>query len=145
MRTTLTLDPDVAHQIGRRVAEGNATQKQVVNEALRRGLAVKPAGKPGKRFRVVPHSFGFRPGVDVHKLVGGGLERRPSGRPGVGRHLGLHPDRHAPRRVEQAVAGGRRRRPGPLLVGAAGGQSGCSGGSPPLMRTWLRWRSRRRG
>jgi len=68
MRTTLTLDPDVAHQIRRRVAEGNATRKQVVNEALRRGLAVKPAGKPGKRFRVVPHSFGFRPGVDVYKL-----------------------------------------------------------------------------
>lgn len=41
--------------------------KATVNAALRRGLA--PA-TPGRRrpFRVQPHAFGFRPGVDLDRL-----------------------------------------------------------------------------
>ena len=50
------------------MAQQRASLKHVVNEALRRGLAVEPAAKPKKRFRVVPHSFGFRSGIDVNKL-----------------------------------------------------------------------------
>jgi hypothetical protein len=40
----------------------------VVNEALRRGLSTEDPGRPDKPFRVVPHSFGFKPGIDVRKL-----------------------------------------------------------------------------
>ncbi len=52
MRTTLTLDDDVAVQIERLRREKDATLKDVINDALRRGLremARKP--KPRKRFR----------------------------------------------------------------------------------------------
>ncbi len=68
MRTTLTLDPDVARRLRDRLADRNTTLKQVVNDALRRGLAAEPQSKPRRRFRVIPHSFGFRPGIDVYKL-----------------------------------------------------------------------------
>lgn len=67
MRTTLTLDPDVAQQIKARVSGQNTTLKEVVNQALRRGLSIEPK-KTRKGFRVVAHSFGFRPGIDIHKL-----------------------------------------------------------------------------
>lgn len=67
MRTTLTLDPDVAQSLKARMAGRNATLKQVVNEALRRGLSAE-AQRPKKPFRVVSHSFGFRPGIDTDKL-----------------------------------------------------------------------------
>lgn len=67
MRTTLSLEPDVADRLKRRMASEKATLKQVVNDALRRGLNLE-AQKPSKPFHVVAHSFGFRPGVDIHKL-----------------------------------------------------------------------------
>ena len=50
MRTTLTLDPDVADMVRKAVAKGDQSLKDVVNAALRRGLkAPGPAG-PKKRF-----------------------------------------------------------------------------------------------
>lgn len=48
MRTTLTLDPDVAVRLRKEAAKGERTFKQIVNDALRRGLD-SPA-KPKKRF-----------------------------------------------------------------------------------------------
>ena len=67
MRTTLTLEPDVALKLKRRMAAKKLTLKAAVNQALRVGLAAEdlPARKP---FRVEPHSFGFRPGIDQDKL-----------------------------------------------------------------------------
>lgn len=61
MRTTLTLDPDVAALLKKAVAKADVSFKQAVNEALRRGLAEAPAGKPKRRFvqRVGPPSGGF--------------------------------------------------------------------------------------
>ncbi len=52
MRTTLTLDDDVAVQVERLRRERDASLKDVVNEALRRGLREmkKRPRKPG-RFR----------------------------------------------------------------------------------------------
>ena len=67
MRTTLTLDPDVAQALKSRTTALNATFKQVVNETLRRGLNAEPK-RAKKPFRVIAHSFGFRPGVDIYKL-----------------------------------------------------------------------------
>jgi RNase adaptor protein for sRNA GlmZ degradation len=68
MRTTLTLDPDVAMQIKRRMADKKLTMKEIVNQALRHGL--REVGKEKKRtpFKVIPHSFGFKPGIDQNKL-----------------------------------------------------------------------------
>ena len=68
MRTTLTLDRDVAERIRKDVRRTGKSLKAVVNEALRLGLGL--AGKPpsAPRFAVRPHSFGFRPGVDLDRL-----------------------------------------------------------------------------
>jgi len=67
MRTTLSLDPDVAQKLKLRMEAEKATLKQVVNDALRRGLNGETQ-KPSKPFHVVAHSFGFRAGIDIHKL-----------------------------------------------------------------------------
>ena len=50
MRTTLTLDPDVAEHLRKAVAKGDRTFKQVVNAALRRGLKESDPRTPKKRF-----------------------------------------------------------------------------------------------
>lgn len=51
MRTTLTLDPDVAVLLKKAVARGDQTFKDVVNSALRKGLeATEVAAQPKKRF-----------------------------------------------------------------------------------------------
>ena len=51
MRTTLTLEPDVATMLKKVVASGDRNFKEVVNAALRAGLAAMgPAAKPRKRF-----------------------------------------------------------------------------------------------
>jgi len=68
MRTTLTLDPDVALKLKRRMAAKKLTLKAAVNQALRAGLAAEEA-KATERFRVEPwNSGGFLPGIDEDKL-----------------------------------------------------------------------------
>ena len=68
MRTTLTLDPDVAMNLKKRMAEEKLTLKETVNQTLRSGF--KTAAKQKKRapFKVIPHSFGFKAGIDQNKL-----------------------------------------------------------------------------
>ena len=68
MRTTLTLDPDVAERLRQRMRRTGQGLKTVVNEALRLGLGLtgKPATPP--RFEVRPHSFGFKPGIDLDRV-----------------------------------------------------------------------------
>ena len=63
----MSLDPDVAQKVKSRMERENASFKQVVNDALRRGLEVE-VSKSAKPFRVTAHSFGLRPGIDIHKL-----------------------------------------------------------------------------
>jgi hypothetical protein len=53
MRTTLTLDPDVAALLKKRVAKGDVTMKEAVNDAMRRGLTEDRA-KPKKRYALKP-------------------------------------------------------------------------------------------
>jgi plasmid stability protein len=67
MRTTLTLEPDVAEKLRLRMAREKISLKRAVNEALRSGLA-KAESKPKVKFKVEPHAFNFRPGVDLDKL-----------------------------------------------------------------------------
>ncbi len=69
MRTTLTLDEDVAHRLRELTRLTGASFKQPVNETLRAGLqgAQKPA-PPLPPFRVTPKAGGFRSGVDVLRL-----------------------------------------------------------------------------
>jgi hypothetical protein len=67
MRTTLTLEPDVALKLNERMAASRKSMKEVVNEALRIGLS---QGGESKRVRFVvkPHALGLRPGIDPDKL-----------------------------------------------------------------------------
>ena len=68
MRTTLTLEQEVAARLKSEVRRTGRPFKVVVNEALKRGLGL--AGKPARRptFEVRPHAFGFKPGVDLDRL-----------------------------------------------------------------------------
>jgi len=67
MRTTLTLEPDVAKLLTLRMTQKKQSLKRAVNDALRIGLSDrnKPKEKP---FRVKPHACGFKPGIDMYKL-----------------------------------------------------------------------------
>jgi hypothetical protein len=59
MRTTLTIDDDVAAILERRRRTEDKSLKQLVNEALRRGLTEKlPPGKLRKPSRTRPVSLG---------------------------------------------------------------------------------------
>jgi hypothetical protein len=68
MRTTLTLERDVAEGLKMEIRRTGKSLKATVNEALRLGLALR--GKPvqASRFKVEPHAFGLRPGIDPDRL-----------------------------------------------------------------------------
>ena len=69
MRTTLTLDQDVAARVQQEVQRTGRRLKAVVNEALRLGLGIvaKPEERP-PRFVVRPHAFGVKPGIDLDRM-----------------------------------------------------------------------------
>lgn len=67
MRTTLTLDDDVADSLKEQARLLNMPFKRVVNDALRRGMSPR-VQEDRPVFRVTPLSGGFRPGVDLLKL-----------------------------------------------------------------------------
>jgi len=69
MRTTLTLDDDLAEALNRAARLSGQSFKAVVNATLRRGLAQSASGGPGlEPFVVEPQSCGWRPGVDPLRL-----------------------------------------------------------------------------
>lgn len=68
MRTTLTLDPDVARMIQEEVHRSRKPFKQVVNELLRRGLEPRTRTRDVKPYRVRPHVARLVPGVDRGRL-----------------------------------------------------------------------------
>lgn len=68
MRTTLTLDADVAERLKQELAGGRRTLKEVINEGLRQGLQIRQTA-PRKPFRVRPHASAYQPGVDRGKLT----------------------------------------------------------------------------
>ncbi|MCU0304134.1 MAG: ribbon-helix-helix domain-containing protein [Thermoanaerobaculales bacterium] len=69
MRTTLTLDDDLAKRLKELARAGGGSFKEVVNQVLRRGLSSgEGPSEPPEPFRVVPKACGFKPGVDPLKL-----------------------------------------------------------------------------
>ena len=69
MRTTLTLEDDLASQLRETARRTGKSFKEVVNSMLRRGL--RHGDKPDEalpRFRVEAKACGFRAGVDLRKL-----------------------------------------------------------------------------
>jgi hypothetical protein len=69
MRTTLTLDDDLVRALREEAGRRGISFKEVVNEALRRGLTAgaQPGARPS-RFRVRAKACGFQPGVDLKRL-----------------------------------------------------------------------------
>lgn len=68
MRTTLTLEHDVAESLKREMRRTGKGLKAVVNGALRAGLGLSGKRVRPPRFEVRPHDFGFKPGVDLDRL-----------------------------------------------------------------------------
>jgi hypothetical protein len=64
VRTTLTLDPDVVRLIEDAVHRERRPTKQVINDALRRALAPRPADRT-EPYRLVPHDSLLQPGLDI--------------------------------------------------------------------------------
>lgn len=67
MRTTLTLDDDVAHLLSKETKRAGLSFKQAVNHFLRLGLMAskKPILKP---FKVVPRDLGLPPGLNYDNI-----------------------------------------------------------------------------
>jgi hypothetical protein len=68
MRTTLTIDDDLAGLLKRRARELGVPFKEAVNRTIRSGLGEAARPRRGAAPRTIPHSFGFRPGIDPDKL-----------------------------------------------------------------------------
>ena len=68
MRTTLTLDPDVARMLANEAHRLRKPFKQVVNDALRHGLSPGSTGRVRRRYRVRPHTATLRAGLDPGRL-----------------------------------------------------------------------------
>ena len=67
MRTTLTLDDDIAAALKEQARLLDKPFRQVVNDALRRGMAPTPrTDRPA--YRVTPINSGFNPGIDTRRL-----------------------------------------------------------------------------
>jgi hypothetical protein len=66
MRTTLTLDADVADRLRALARERGVPFKQVVNSVLRRGLRDERASVP---FAVAARPLGLRPGIDLDQAL----------------------------------------------------------------------------
>jgi plasmid stability protein len=66
MRTTLTIDDAILRRLKDRAAREGRSFKDLVNQALRIGLAQKETPRPTKSFRLKPHRLGMKPGF--HKI-----------------------------------------------------------------------------
>lgn len=69
VRTTLTLDEDVAKRLRERARRRGESFKEIVNETLRKGLSTgEKSSTPLPKFEVKPKACGFQTGVDVLRL-----------------------------------------------------------------------------
>jgi hypothetical protein len=69
VRTTLTLDDDVAVRLQSESRRTGRSFKEVVNECLRRGLEARRAARPRKPFRVKARPLGIRQGLDYDNVA----------------------------------------------------------------------------
>lgn len=67
MRTTVTLDPDVATKLQQTAQKRGVSFKAALNDAVRAGLS--PRAGAARRYRMPSRRMGVRPGVDLdHSL-----------------------------------------------------------------------------
>lgn len=68
MRTTITLDDDVAARIHEEMRERGATFKGTLNDLLREGLQYRTNAKRVQRFKARPRAMGSRIGIDYDNI-----------------------------------------------------------------------------
>jgi hypothetical protein len=66
MRTTVTLDPDVAAELRRVAAERGTSFKRVINDVVRAGLRAPRDAEP---YRLPTFAMGLRSGIDLDKVA----------------------------------------------------------------------------
>ncbi len=66
MRTTITLDPDVAARLERLTKERSISFKEAVNATLRAGFDAEPATRPAP-YVLPTFNMGVRSGVDLDR------------------------------------------------------------------------------
>jgi hypothetical protein len=66
MRTTITLDEDVASQLRKVMRERDITFKEAVNATLRSGLGV---ARESREYRLPTYRLGARPGIDLDRAL----------------------------------------------------------------------------
>lgn len=75
MRTTLTLDEDVAAKLRAEARASGRSFRDVVNDAIRQGLASRRVAETAEPFRVTARDLGnLRPGLSLDN-IGELLER----------------------------------------------------------------------
>jgi hypothetical protein len=67
MRTTVTLDPDVASSLRELAREYGISFKEALNRTVRSGLAARRGGRVP--YRTPSRPLGLRPGVDIDKAL----------------------------------------------------------------------------
>jgi hypothetical protein len=71
MRTTLTLDDEIAAKLRSEARRAGRPFREVVNDVLRRGLATPRATTPRPPFKVVARDLGdLRPGLSLDDIAG---------------------------------------------------------------------------
>jgi len=68
VRTTLTLDRDVADGLKKEMRRTGQGLKATLNDALRRGLRMTGKAPRPPRFEVTPHDFGIHTGIDLDRM-----------------------------------------------------------------------------
>jgi hypothetical protein len=68
LRTTLTLDDDLAGLLTQRARELGIPFKEAVNRTIRAGIGEDPVTRSQPAPKTISHSFGFGPGIDLDKL-----------------------------------------------------------------------------
>jgi Ribbon-helix-helix protein, copG family len=67
MRTTVTLDPDLAAKLRALARERGVSFKEALNSTLRRGLT--SGGGSQERYRLASRRLGLRPGVEIEHAL----------------------------------------------------------------------------
>jgi hypothetical protein len=67
VRTTVTLDPDVAAKLKQAARERGISFKEALNSSVRRGL--ESTGVGARPYRVATRRLGVRPGVNLDKAL----------------------------------------------------------------------------
>ena len=68
MRTTVTLDDDIAARLDREMRRSGKSFKETLNEALRQGLAHRRQAASAERFVVQARRLGTIPGLDYSNI-----------------------------------------------------------------------------